>query len=158
MNGGGETKREMALLAGFAPSTADNVHDKVEKTEGFKNAMIDLALKSQNLVVAALNEFEARGLNKFSDKDLISSLNAIVNAFDRIHKVREPHANKTPEGNPLRAAVLQHVENQTVVVSEKENQAPTIVKEKDSVEVPVKSTIVPQQEDKKDPQPFDYDL
>jgi hypothetical protein len=115
LNGDGRSKKEMALLSGFSPAVAENVKAKVENTEGYKNAVIELATKSNNLLLAAMTEYEARGLKNFSNKDLNAALNAIASAWDRVEKVRAPEKMKTPDGNPLRAVFTKRVETQTAV-------------------------------------------
>lgn len=114
LTGGGRSKKEMALLSGFSISTAENAKYKIESTEGYHNAMLEMAVKSNNLVMAAMSEFEARGLGDFSNKDLIGALNAITSAWERIESRRNPAKAKDPGENPLRAAVMQRVENQTI--------------------------------------------
>lgn len=115
LNGDGRSKKEMALLSGFSPAVAENVKAKIEDTEGYKNAVIELATKSNNLLLAAMAEYEARGLKNFSNKDLNAALNAIASAWDRVEKVRAPEKMKTPQGNPLRAVFTKRVETQTAV-------------------------------------------
>ena len=114
--GQGESKKEMAILSGFSPSVAENVKAKVEDTEGYKNAVIVLATKSNNLLLAVMAEFEARGMTDFSNSDLTKALNAISGAWDRIEKVRAPNQMKTPEGNRLRGVFTRRVETQTAVL------------------------------------------
>jgi hypothetical protein len=115
LNGEGRSKKEMALLSGFSPAVAENVKAKVEDTEGYQNAVIELATKSNNLLLACFAEYQARGLKDFSNKDLNAALNAISSAWDRVEKVRAPAKMKTPEGNPLRAVFTKRVETQTAV-------------------------------------------
>ena len=114
--GGATSKKEMALLSGFSPSVAENVKAKIEDTEGYKNAIIVLATKSNNLMLAAMTEFEARGLKGFSNADLTKALNAITGSWVQIEKSRAPNQMKTPEGNRLRGVFTRRVETQTVAV------------------------------------------
>jgi len=113
-NGDGRSKKEIARSVGFSPSVSNNVHNKIEKTEGFQNAMIVMATRSNNLVLAAMAEYEARGFTEFSNKDLNGALNAIATAWERINKQRGEGENKDPEKNPLRKVFMQKVENQTI--------------------------------------------
>lgn len=130
LNGEGRSKKEMALLSGFSQSVAENAKYKIETTEGYHNAMLEMATKSNNLVMAAMSEFEARGLGNFSNKDLIGALNAITSAWDRIEERRAPSRNKSPDTNPLRAALMQKVENQTVNIHPAaESPAPAIIRD-----------------------------
>lgn len=114
LNGSAKTKKEAALLSGFSPTVAANAHNKIEKTEGYHNAIIGLASESNNLVLAILHEYKARGFTKFSNKDLNSALNAIASAWDRIEKKREPNKLSTPEGNRLHAVFRRKTETVTI--------------------------------------------
>ncbi len=116
LNGAGRSKKQIALDSGFSLSVAENAKNKIENTEGYQNAVIVLAQKSNNLLLGVMAEFEARGLKEFSNKDLNSALNAISSAWDRIEKVRAPNKMKTPEGNPLRALFTRTTE--TAVIEE----------------------------------------
>jgi len=118
LGGQGSSKKEIAKLAGYAPSMAENAKHKIEETEGYKNAVIKLAAKSNNLLLAVMAEFEARGLKKFSNADLTKALNAISSAWDRVEKVRAPDNIRTPEGNPLRAVFTRRVETRTATIEE----------------------------------------
>lgn len=107
LNGQADSKKEAALLSGFSMSTAENAKAKIESTEGYHNAMHELALKSNNLMLAALSEFQARGLNNFSDKDLIGALNAIGAAWERVEKQRNPDRGKLPPGDNRLAGIFK---------------------------------------------------
>lgn len=120
MNAEGKSKKDIALSVGYSLSVANNVENTIEKTEGFANAMIALATKAQNLTLAVMAEYEARGLKDFSNKDLNGALNAIAGAFDRFAKHRAPNKNSTPEGNQLKAVIMQRVENQTINMPQEE--------------------------------------
>jgi len=114
-NGQGKSKKEIARSVGYSPAIANNTERKIEKSEGFYNAMAKLALESNNLVLAAMAEYKARGLKNFSNKDLNGAMNAITQAWDRINKQRAINSEKDPEKNPLRKVFMQRVENQTII-------------------------------------------
>lgn len=118
LGGRGKTKDEIARMSGYPPSVAANAKAKIESTEGFKNALIVLATKSNNLLLAVMSEFEARGLKGFSDADLIKALNAISGSWERVEKARAPARLKTDEGNPLLAVFQERttVRTRTAVV------------------------------------------
>ncbi len=101
LSGSAVSKKEAALLSGFSMTVAENAKHKIEDTEGYQNAMIVLATKSNNLMLAALSEFQARGLKDFTNSDLIKALNAIGSAWERVEKQRAPNKMTTPEGNRL---------------------------------------------------------
>lgn len=135
LNGQGQSKREMALLSGYSQTMAKNPAHKIEKTEGYNNAVIELAAKSNNLLLGVMAEFEARGLEKFSNKDLNAALNAISGAWDRIEKTRAPNKLKTPEGNPLRAIFTERTRTATFESAPSEETPPaTVVHEGEEVE------------------------
>lgn len=115
LNGDADSKKEAALLSGFSMSTAENAKAKIESTEGYHNAMFELAVKSNNLMLAALSQFEARGLNTFSNADLIKALNAIGAAWERVEKQRNPQ-KELPGGNRLASAGI--FQRKTVTTTE----------------------------------------
>lgn len=132
LNGQGRSKKEIALLSGFSQSVAENAKYKIEETEGYQNAVIELAHKSNNLLLGVMAEFEARGLEDFSNKDLNAALNAISGAWDRIEKVRAPNKMKTPEGNRLRGIFTRETVKETAILESTPipaTQAPAPAKE-----------------------------
>lgn len=94
-------------------NVAENAAAKIEKTEGYHNAMIGLATKSNNLMLAALHEFEARGLTKFTNKELIGALNAIGAAWERVEKRRNPDGGKLPPGGNRLAGIFKRTTTTT---------------------------------------------
>jgi len=122
LNGQGRSKKDIALSVGYAPSIAANVENKIENTEGFSNAVIALATESNNMVLAVMAEYKARGLKNFSNKDLNGAMNAIAQAWDKFAKHRAPNKNQTPEGNKLKAVIMNRIENQTI-----NNNPPAVV-------------------------------
>lgn len=116
MGGQGSSKKEIAKLSGYSTSVAENAKYKIESTEGYKNAMAVLAQRSNNLLNGIMIEFELRGLGDFSNKDLVSALNAISGAWEKIDNKRAPALMKNPETNPLRKVFTQRVETRTVTM------------------------------------------
>lgn len=117
LNGEADSKKEAALLAGFSMSVAENAKAKIETTEGYHNAMIELAGKSNNLMLAALHEFEARGLKGFSNSELIKALNAIGSAWERVEKQRNPDRGKLPPGSNRLQGIFQRKTTVTETVA-----------------------------------------
>lgn len=115
-NGQAGSKKEAALLSGFSLAVAENAKYKIESTEGYKNALLNMFTRSNNLLNAAMIEFELRGFSEFSNKDMVSALNAITSAWEKIDAKRAPNKMKTPEGNPLRAVFTRRSETQTVTL------------------------------------------
>lgn len=114
MNGQATSKKEAALLSGFSMSVSENVKNKIEDTEGYRNAIGALAAESNNLLVSVMMEFKSRGLKEFSNKDLVSAMNAITSAWSKIDEKRAPNRMQTPEGNPLRAVFMKKTETLTL--------------------------------------------
>lgn len=121
---GGEhtSKKQLALDVGYSPTTANVVGAKIEKTRGFQNAMANLAAESNSLALTIMHEFKARGVQDFSNKDLIGALNAIGGAWARFNTALSKHNDMTGPNtklgqNKLRTVILQQVENQTVLPS-----------------------------------------
>ena len=113
----GISKKQIALDVGYSPNVANSISSHIENKPGFNNAMAALAVDSNNLALAAMHEFKARGFKDFSNKELVGALNAIGNAwskFNQIPKDKEPSA----AGNKLRTVILQQVENQTIIPPE----------------------------------------
>jgi hypothetical protein len=114
LGGQGSSKKEIALLSGFSRSVANNVKAKIEDTEGYQNAIATLAVESNNLLLSVLAQFKARGLQEFSNKDLVSALNAITGAWTKIEEKRAPAQLKTPEGNRLRSIFTERTRTVTL--------------------------------------------
>lgn len=139
LGGQGSSKKQMALDAGYSPNVARSISTHIESKQGFNNAMTVLAKESNNLALAAMSEFKARGFKDFSNKELVGALNAIGNAWSKFNA--EPkEKNTTPSGNKLRTVVLQQIENQTVNTTKDapaETAPPVIKGEVVDVEEPV---------------------
>jgi len=103
LNGDGESNKEIARLVGFSPSVANNTKNKIERTAGYHNAMKALGLKTNNLMLALMSEFESRGVSHFDTKELFQAIDTIGKAWDRFSKEREEPKKKKKEddSNPL---------------------------------------------------------
>jgi len=120
----GDSKKNIALDCGYSPNVAKSVSSHIENRPGFNNAMAALAVDSNNLALAAMHEFKARGFSDFSNKDLVGALNAIGNAWSRFNAVNNPKKGDA-SANKLRTVILQQVENQTMAVP-KDDSTPSI--------------------------------
>ncbi len=139
LSGRYKNKKEVALSVGYTPNIARSITQHIESKQGFHNAMSALARESNDLALAAMVEFKARGFSDFSNKDLVGALNAIGQAWERFNP-KETKKHLDGKENRLRTLVLQRIENQTVVegqheeyrerveASEKE-LAPEVIKE-----------------------------
>ncbi len=116
LNGEADSKKEAALLSGFSISVAENAKAKIESTEGYHNAMIELAGRSHNLMLAAMHEFEARGLSKFTNSELIKALNAIGSAWERVEKQRNPNKDPLDGKNRLAGIFKRTTVTETAVI------------------------------------------
>lgn len=112
--GQGKCKKQIALDVGYSPNVANSISSHIENQPGFNNAMAQLAVDSNNLALAAMHEFKARGFEDFSNKDLVGALNAIGNAWSKFNTVTKKDPNSAPSGNRLRTVILQQIENQTI--------------------------------------------
>lgn len=113
--GQGKCKKDIALDVGYSPTSANSVKSHIENKAGFNNAMAALAYDSNNLALAAMHEFKARGFKDFSNKDLVGALNAIGSAWSRFNAaLNPPDKDKNPSTNRLRTVIMQRIENQTV--------------------------------------------
>lgn len=110
----GKDKKTIALDVGYSPYSANSVMSKIESKPGFHNAMARLAADSGNLAFQVMSEFKSRGVKEFSDKDLISALNAISGAWDRFNKglVQSEKPTDDDGKNRLRTVVLQNISKQ----------------------------------------------
>ena len=121
--GQGKCKKQIAIDVGYSPNVANSISSHIENKPGFNSAMAALAVDSNNLALAAMHEFKARGFREFTNKDLVGALNAIGAAWSRFNTVpKDP--NGTQSTNRLRTVILQQIENQTVTTG---NDAPKVV-------------------------------
>ena len=131
----GKDRKHIALDVGYSPSVADDVKAKLESTKGFNNAMAKLAGESNAIALQVMYEFKSRGVQDFSNKDLVGALNAIGNAWSKFNSgliadERERNKNKG-EKNKLWTVILQRIENQTISVPSK-----TVVEDETEKETP----------------------
>lgn len=110
----GTSKKDIALDVGYSPNVANSVTSHIENKMGFNNAMAALAVESNNLALAALHEFKARGFTDFSNKDLVGALNAIGSAWSRFNTVPKEKRRDGEGENKLRTVILQQIENQNL--------------------------------------------
>ena len=116
--GQGQSKTEMALNSGYSPHVARSVVSHIENSPGFHNAMAQLAYESNNLAMAAMHEFEARGFSDFSNKEMVSALTAIANAWSKFTSPVKDAAKKDST-NKLRTVILKQLEVQEAVLPKK---------------------------------------
>lgn len=115
--GQAQSKRQVALDVGYSPSVANSCVSKIESRKGFNNAMAKLAAESNNLALSIMHEFKSRGVQDFSNKDLVAALNAIGGAWTRFNAAlkEEENPGRVDNGkNRLKTIILNRIENQTV--------------------------------------------
>lgn len=116
-----ETKRQIALDVGYTHNVANSVVSKIESTRGYNNAVAKLAAESNMLALSIMHEFKARGVQDFSNKELISAMSAISNAWGRFNKgLREAETPVDNGKNKLRTIILQNINKQTLTTAEQD--------------------------------------
>ena len=114
----GQTKKDIARDVGYSTNVANSIKSHIENKLGFNNAMSQLAMDSNNLALAAMHEFKARGFEDFSNKDLVGALNAIGNAWSRFNDIGREKKPESENGNKLRTIVLQQIEQQQNITTQ----------------------------------------
>lgn len=119
-NGDAVNKKQAALDVGYSANSSHSIVSHIEKTPGFHNAMAKLAYESNNLAIAAMEEFKARGFKDFSNTEMIKALQAISGAWAKFSApLNESSKPDKPNSNKLRTVILQQIENQTVIEGSK---------------------------------------
>lgn len=117
LGGEGQSKKEIALASGYAPSVAYSVMNKIEKTEGFDNAMSALASESGNIMLKVFHEIKHKDISGYELERLLNAVTIMSQAW----QVFTPKQGKDTDNgaSKLRSIVLNRIENQTI-------QAPTV--------------------------------
>lgn len=121
--GDGTSKKQIALDCGYSPYVSNSISSHIENKPGFNNAMAALAIDSNNLALAAMSEFKARGFKDFTNKELVGALNAIGNAWSKFNAMPKEKDNDRLGSNKLRTVILQQVENQTITAPTQPDQS-----------------------------------
>ena len=122
--GQGKCKKQIALDVGYSPNVANSISSHIENKPGFNSAMAALAVDSNNLALAAMHEFKARGFKDFSNKDLVGALNAIGSAWSRFNAPPPAPKGDGQGNNRLRTVILNQIENATILESSKVVEVP----------------------------------
>jgi hypothetical protein len=77
-----KTKQQIAIDAGFSPSTA-RVPKSIENKLGFKLAVAQLAGEMENVTMKLMYELQARDMSQMSNKDLLYSLDVLSKTHER---------------------------------------------------------------------------
>jgi hypothetical protein len=119
----GVNKKQIALDVGYSPNLSNSIVSHIESTAGFQNAISKLACESNNIALSAIAEFKARGFEDFTNKEMISALTAIAGAWEKFSApARDVEKSNNTSTNKLRTVILQQIENQTVLSSDKPMQ------------------------------------
>ncbi len=96
-----KTKYQVAIEAGFSPSTA-RVPQLIENKIGFSLAMAQLAGEAGNAVMKAYHELNRRDLSQEDTKTILYSIDTLSKAFERFI----PKEPKEEKPNRLREVLL----------------------------------------------------
>ena len=101
------TKKEMALAVGYSPAVAHSVAQKIERTEGYSNAIAALASDAGNVALKIMHKLKHADLDKMSFETAVDQLTKVAAVFEKF----TPQAKAEPEHKPngLRAVILEHV-------------------------------------------------
>lgn len=78
-----KSKQQIALEAGFSPSTA-RVPKLIENKIGFKLAKAELADQAGNVALKVLSELQVRDLSKMTNSELTATLETITRVCQRL--------------------------------------------------------------------------
>ena len=118
-NGQGVNKKQIALDCGYSPNVANSISSHIENKPGFLNAMATLAAESNNMAMEVMAEFKSRGLKEFTNQEMIGALNAIAGAWSKFNPQARQQGEGSQSTNRLRTVILNQIENQTVLQSDK---------------------------------------
>lgn len=109
----GKTKKESAILAGYKEVTANAPTRNIESTEGFANAMTELAGKAGNVALSVMHKLgEKERIDKMTTGELMEAVNVLSTAFVRF----TPKEKKDSlDGNILRDIFAKQIEKQKVI-------------------------------------------
>ena len=107
-----DTKKETALAVGYSQSVAHSAKQKIENTEGYSNAMRDLAMETGDVVMYAYASIKNRNLDKEDLKTVLRAVEVLANAFEKFSP--RPKDDNSLKNNRLKAVLMQRVENQTI--------------------------------------------
>lgn len=108
-----KTKKETALAVGYSMAVANSIKTKLEGTEGYANAVRDLAMETGDVVMHAYASIKNRDLDKEDLKTVLRAVEVLSNAFEKFSNDRVKDDNSL-KNNRLRTVLMQRVENQTI--------------------------------------------
>jgi hypothetical protein len=117
------SKKEIALSVGYTESVSNSVSAKIEKTEGFSNAMRDLAQETGNVILKIMHELKHKDLSKEDFTTLVNAADKMANAWDKVTKPIQDKGEKELKDNPLRFVLNQKIERQEVSINSNEQKS-----------------------------------
>lgn len=84
-----KSKRQIALSVGYSDSMADKSITRIENAEGTQIALGKLYAKAGNLTMKVFSELQSRDLSTFENKEILSAVKIMVDAFDKLQKKDE---------------------------------------------------------------------
>ena len=109
LSGKGKTKKEAALLSGFSPSVALKATEKIERTEGYANAMAALASETGNVALKVLHTLKHKNLENEDTRVLLEAVTVLASAWDRFTPKPSKDEETRKDGNMLRAIFVETV-------------------------------------------------
>jgi len=110
---GKSTKKEAALAAGYSPAVASSIVSKIESTEGYANAMRDLAAESGNVVLQILHTLKHKDMAKEDFKTLIQAADTMASVWDRMN-IKPKEKGDGEKINNLKVIFQNHAKGATV--------------------------------------------
>ena len=86
---GRKSRRQIALDVGYSKSVANKAVEKIERSEGTQIALSKLYGKAGNLTMQMFAELQSRNLKTFDNKEILSAVKIMVDAFDKLQKKDE---------------------------------------------------------------------
>lgn len=111
LSGDGKSRRQIALSVGYAPSVANKAVEKVETTEGYANAVMELANETGAGILGAIKRLHKEKIPEMDAKDLLETVKVLTSAWSTF---TAPLKQDTDKALPYKALLLQHVEQQTI--------------------------------------------
>ncbi len=101
-----KSKAQMAREVGYSPSVALSVSDKIEKTEGFSNAIAALAAESGNVALKLMHKLKHQDIGDMSFEVAVDQLTKIAAVFEKFTP-KQSKGDDKPNG--LRDIILREV-------------------------------------------------
>lgn len=111
LSGEGKSRRQLALSVGYAESTANHPAERIESTEGYANAVIELANETGAGILGAIKRLHKEKIPTMQTDELLETVKTLTQAWSTF---TAPIKQDPEKALPYKALLLQHVENQTI--------------------------------------------